>query len=69
MQLARATFVGAGALAEARREDVGELRKEVTSPGGTTAAALALFDDDGALDAIVAQAVAAAAARSRELSS
>lgn len=67
MQLARATFIGAGALAEARGEDVRSLRQDVTSPGGTTAAALARFDERGALDTLVAAAVEAAAARSREL--
>ncbi len=69
IQLARATFVGAGALADSRGEDVGVLRQEVTSPGGTTAAALARFDEDAALDRLVLEAVEAAAARSRELGS
>lgn len=67
MQLARATFVGAGALAEAREDEVSALRQEVTSPAGTTAAALARFDEDGAIDRLVTQAVDAAARRSREL--
>lgn len=69
MRLARATFMGAGALAEAGEVDVASLREEVTSPGGTTAAALARFDADDALDRLTAEAVEAAAARSRELSS
>lgn len=67
-RLARATLVGAGALAHARGEEIGALRREVTSPGGTTAAALTCFDEAGALDAVISAAVAAAAARSRELS-
>lgn len=69
MRLARATFVGAGALAGARQDDVAALRQEVTSPGGTTAAALARLDAGEALDRLVAEAVEAAAARSRELAS
>ena len=65
MKLARATLIGAGALAEAREEELEALRTEVTSPGGTTAAALAMLEDK--LDALVGSSVAAAAARSREL--
>ena len=68
MQLARATFEGAGALAEVREEEVAALRQEVTSPGGTTAAALAVFNEREGIEAMVGRAVAAAAARSRELS-
>lgn len=67
MKLARATFIGAGALAESREEPLAALRQEVTSPGGTTAAALARFDAEGALDIVTQKAVDAAAARSREL--
>lgn len=66
-KLARATFIGAGALAESRHEELATLRQEVTSPGGTTAAALARFDRDGTFEAIVGEAVDAAATRSREL--
>lgn len=66
MRLARATFVGAAALAEARPDTLADLRVEVTSPGGTTAAALAEYDR-GALDRLVDQACAAAAERSRAL--
>jgi pyrroline-5-carboxylate reductase len=43
------------------------LREQVTSPGGTTAAALAVFKQAG-FEAMVAQALAAAEARGRELS-
>lgn len=43
-----------------------ELRQQVTSPGGTTAAALAAFEAGG-LGPLISQAVAAAAQRSREL--
>ena len=65
-RLARATLSGAGALAAARGEALAELRIEVTSPGGTTAAALALLDAAG-LDAIVTAAVQAAVARAEAL--
>lgn len=68
MTLARETFKGAAALADRRNEPLDALRGEVTSPGGTTAAALAAFDRDGALDHLVERAARAAAARSHELS-
>ncbi|MCC5983062.1 MAG: pyrroline-5-carboxylate reductase [Rhodobacteraceae bacterium] len=68
LQLARATVAGAGALAEASDDSPGQLRVNVTSPGGTTAAALAvLMDRDTGFPALLPRAVAAAAARSREL--
>ncbi len=68
LKLARATVAGAGALAEASSETPAQLRVNVTSPGGTTAAALAvLMDPDGGFPALLRRAVAAAAARSREL--
>ncbi len=68
LHLARATVAGAGALAEAADEDPGQLRVNVTSPGGTTAAALAvLMDEEAGFPALLGRAVAAAAARSREL--
>ncbi len=68
MQLARATVAGAGSLAESVSEDPAQLRVNVTSPGGTTAAALAVLqaERDG-LSALILRAVAAASARSREL--
>ena len=68
LQLARATVAGAGALAEGSGEDPGQLRVNVTSPGGTTAAALAvLMDPKAGFPALMSRAVAAAADRSREL--
>jgi pyrroline-5-carboxylate reductase len=68
LQLARATVAGAGALAEAAEEDPGTLRENVTSPGGTTEAALkVLMDRDAGFPALLPRAVAAAAARAREL--
>lgn len=68
MALARATFTGAAALADTTDDPLDALRIEVTSPGGTTAAALGELDREGAIDRLVARAVRAAAARSQELS-
>ncbi|MEM8555358.1 MAG: pyrroline-5-carboxylate reductase [Pseudomonadota bacterium] len=68
MRLAKATVSGAGQLAETAPEEPDQLRINVTSPGGTTAAALAhLMDGDSGLPPLMARAVTAAAARSREL--
>ena len=68
MTLARATVCGAGALAEDAPESAETLRVNVTSPGGTTAEALAvLMDPDTGLPPLMRRAVAAAAARSRAL--
>lgn len=68
LELARATVAGAGALAEATGTDPAALRVEVTSPGGTTAAALAvLMDPDRGFSPLLRRAVKAAADRSREL--
>ena len=65
-RLARRTLEGAGALAASTDRSLEDLRVEVTSPKGTTAAALARFDKSG-LQALVGEAAAAAAARAREL--
>lgn len=65
--LARATVVGAGALLEGGG-DPGELRKAVTSPGGTTAAALDVLLARGALPDLMRKAVEAAVQRGQELS-
>jgi pyrroline-5-carboxylate reductase len=67
-QLALATVAGAGAYAEAAGEPPAELRRRVTSPGGTTQAALAVLGSEHGLAELVERAVRAAAARSRELS-
>ncbi|MDI3337014.1 pyrroline-5-carboxylate reductase [Defluviimonas aestuarii] len=68
LQLARATVAGAGALAEAAEEGPGQLRVNVTSPGGTTAAALNVLMDEGrGFPALLKEAVHAAAERGREL--
>lgn len=67
--LARATITGAGALLDAESTtDAATLRQNVTSPGGTTEAALAvLMRDTEGLRALLDEAVTAAAKRSREL--
>ncbi|MEM6638030.1 MAG: pyrroline-5-carboxylate reductase [Pseudomonadota bacterium] len=68
MSLARATVGGAGHLAEAADETPAQLRVNVTSPQGTTAAALeVLMDEKTGFPALLKAAVAAAARRSREL--
>ena len=68
-RLARATVAGAGALLAARGETPAALREAVTSPGGTTAAALAvLMDEQAGLCRLLDAAVEAATRRSRELS-
>lgn len=68
LQLARATVAGAGALAEGSDEAPGQLRANVTSPNGTTQAALeVLMDEATGFPALLDRAVAAAVKRSREL--
>ena len=68
MKLARATVCGAGELANRSPEPAAQLRINVTSPGGTTAAALAhLMNPETGLAPLLARAVHAAAERGREL--
>ena len=68
MQLARATVCGAGELAFQGSESAAQLRVNVTSPGGTTAAALGvLMDPDTGFPVLLRRAVKAAADRGREL--
>ncbi|MEX1286768.1 MAG: pyrroline-5-carboxylate reductase [Acidimicrobiia bacterium] len=64
--LARQTVVGAGSLLAADTAKPEELRRRVTSPGGTTEAALRSFEQDG-FRRIVRSAVHAARTRSEEL--
>lgn len=66
-ELARATMVGAAALLDASGEDPAELRRQVTSPGGTTEAALAILTREAGLPSLLRDAVAAATRRSGEL--
>jgi pyrroline-5-carboxylate reductase len=67
LRLARATVSGAGELAHLSNEPASQLRINVTSPGGTTAAALEVLMGDGGIQPVVDKAVAAASKRSREL--
>ena len=68
MKLATATVAGAGALAEVSGETPAQLRKNVTSPNGTTQAGLeVLMHETAGLKELIRRTVAAAAARSREL--
>lgn len=64
--LAYDTLLGAAKLLDQSDASAEELRVAVTSPGGTTAAALEVFEDGG-LRALVDRAIAAAKARSLEL--
>jgi pyrroline-5-carboxylate reductase len=66
-RLARATVAGAGAMLDQISETPAILRKNVTSPGGTTAAALDILMASGGLKELMAKAIAAAAKRSSEL--
>lgn len=67
-ELATATVAGAAALAEGAERPAAELRRDVTSPAGTTEAALrVLMDGERGLPPLMRRAVAAAAERSREL--
>jgi pyrroline-5-carboxylate reductase len=68
-RLARATVEGAGELLRQSDLSPAELREKVTSPKGTTAAALAVLMGEGAIPDLLKRAVAAAAKRSKELSS
>ncbi len=66
-RLARETVAGAGALARRSGEGAAALRVNVTSPGGTTEAALRVLMGPDGLAALIDKAVAAAARRSRDL--
>jgi pyrroline-5-carboxylate reductase len=67
-RLARATVAGAGEMLHALPDPAAVLRRNVTSPGGTTEAALALLmDEKTGLAPLMTKAVAAATRRSREL--
>ena len=67
MTLARATVAGSGELLHRSDLDAATLRKNVTSPGGTTAAALEVLMADDGFRPLLTRAVAAAAKRSKEL--
>ena len=66
-RLARATVAGSGELLHRSALDAATLRQNVTSPGGTTAAALGVLMAGDGLDPLMQKAIAAATKRSREL--
>ena len=66
-RLARATVAGSGALLAETPLSASTLRENVTSPGGTTAAALEVLMAPDGLDALLRKAVAAAKRRAQEL--
>jgi len=66
-RLARATVAGSGELARLSSESAAALREAVTSPGGTTRAALDVLMGKNGLGRLMGRAVLAAAKRSREL--
>lgn len=68
-QLARQTIIGAGALMDSEKTDPATLRQNVTSPGGTTAAALNILMGKSGLSPLMAKAVQAARKRARQLGS
>jgi len=66
-KLARETVAGSGELLHRSELDSATLRQNVTSPGGTTAAALEVLMGPDGLQPLLTRAVAAATKRSREL--
>jgi len=66
-RLARETVAGAGELLHRSPLDAATLRENVTSPGGTTAAALTVLMGENGLVPLMKRAIAVATARSREL--
>jgi len=66
-KLARETVAGAGELLNRSDLDAAALRANVTSPGGTTAAALDVLTGVGGLAPLLKKAIAAATERSRKL--
>jgi pyrroline-5-carboxylate reductase len=66
-KLARETVAGSGELLHRSVEPSATLRQNVTSPGGTTAAALEVLMGEGGMQSLLTRAVAAATQRSKEL--
>ena len=66
-RIARHAIEGAAAMMASSRETPQELRRAVTSPGGTTQAALDVLMDEGGFPSIMRKAVKAVIARDREL--
>ncbi len=67
MRLARATVTGAGELMHRSPDGAATLRQNVTSPNGTTAAALSVLMAEDGIQPLFDKALKAAADRSREL--
>ena len=67
LRLARATVAGAGELMRQSGIEASTLRENVTSPNGTTYAALQVLMAEGGLERLMQEAVKAADTRSREL--
>jgi pyrroline-5-carboxylate reductase len=67
MRLARETVAGAGELLHQSPDDASKLRQNVTSPGGTTAAALSVLMADDGMQPLFDKAIAAARKRAEEL--
>ncbi|MDK1490124.1 pyrroline-5-carboxylate reductase [Sinorhizobium sp. 7-81] len=67
MRLARETVAGAGELLHQSPDEAARLRQNVTSPGGTTAAALAVLMADDGMQPLFDKAIAAARKRAEEL--
>lgn len=68
MRLARATISGAGEMLHLSDESAAQLRQNVTSPGGTTAAALEVLMGEGGLAVLLMRAVIKARDKARDLS-
>jgi pyrroline-5-carboxylate reductase len=66
-KLARQTVAGSGELMQRSPLDAATLRENVTSPSGTTAAALDVLMGPGGFETLLTRAIAAATKRSREL--
>ncbi len=66
-KIAREMIVGSAALLEQDKREASQLRRQVTSPGGTTEAALAVLDRDQGLRSLMKDAVAAAVKRAQQL--
>lgn len=66
-RLARETVAGSGELLHLSKLDAGTLRQNVTSPGGTTAAALSVLMGSDGFERLLTEAIAAATRRGKEL--
>jgi pyrroline-5-carboxylate reductase len=67
MRLARSTVSGAGEMLHRSQDAAEALRQNVTSPGGTTAAALSVLMGENGLQPLMTEAIAAAKKRAQEL--